>query len=471
MSNNQHIAIIGAGPGGYTAAFLAADLGFSVTLIDSKINPGGVCLFRGCIPSKALLHVTKVLSQAKDAKDLGIEFSEPKIDLNKIRSWKNSVVTKLTGGLGTLSKHRKINFIQGEASFVDSKSIEILKPGNTKETITFDHVIIATGSMPNTLPFAAKSPKIMDSKDALTLSDIPNKLLVIGGGYIGLELGSVYAKLGSNVDVVEMLPELLTGADRDLVIMLSKRLKSLFGSIKVNTKVTNIKETSSGLEVMLEDKDGKSVSEKYDKVLVAIGRKPNTVDLDLDKANIELTDKGFIKTNDKCQTNVENISAIGDVAGNPLLAHKASHEGRTTIEIIYGKDITFSPSSIPAVVYTDPEIAWCGLTETEAKDKNISVKVEKFPWAASGRAITLNRTDGMTKLIFDPESQKLLGMAIVGVEAGELIAEGALAINMGATVSDIRSTIHPHPTLSETTMEAAESFAGTCTHLYRPKKA
>ncbi len=468
-SQHSQLVVIGGGPGGYAAAFLAADLGMSVTLVDKEKNPGGVCLFRGCIPSKALLHVAKVLSESKDAKELGIEFDKPKIHLDRVRDWKNSVVTRLTSGLGQLCQQRKVNYVQGTAQFVNSTTVQI-ESLQGKNRLTFDHAILATGSFPVALPFAPKSEKILDSTTALNLESIPEKLLVVGGGYIGLELSTVYHELGSEVSVVEMLPQILMGADRDLALVLEKRIKERFKSIMTSTKVTKMIETKTGIQVTFEDKDGKTFTDEYQKVLVAIGRKPNSNNLGLEKTSVKVNPRGFVEVNLQRRTTDPHIYAIGDIAGEPMLAHKASHEGRVAVEAIAGHKVAFEPACIPAVVFTDPEIAWCGLTENEAKEKNIAVKVVKFPWAASGRAITLNRTDGLTKLIIDPESERILGVSIVGVGAGEMIAEGVIAVEMGSVAADLKLSIHPHPTLSETVMETAESFFGQSTHIYRPKK-
>lgn len=468
--SHLNVVVIGGGPGGYAAAFLAADLGMKVTLVDMEKNPGGVCLFRGCIPSKALLHVAKVLSESREAKEIGLEFQKPNINLDRVREWKTSVVERLTGGLGQLCKQRKINFVQGRATFVNSTTIKIEKSGGATEQLNFDYAVLATGSIPIKLPFQPNSPRILDSTTGLELDGVPKKLLVVGGGYIGLELGTVYCELGSEVTVVEMLPALLMGADRDLAVILEKRLKTLFHAIKVNTKVTAMEETKTGIKISFEDQDGKKSSEEYDKVLVAIGRKPVTKGLGLENTKVQLTERGFVQVNDQRRTTDPHIYAIGDIAGDPMLAHKASAEGRVAVEAIAGHRVAFEPQAIPAVVFTDPEIAWCGLTELEAKAKNIPVQVVKFPWGASGRAITLNRTDGVTKLIIDPATERVLGVAIAGVGAGEMIAEGVLAVEMGSVASDIKLSIHPHPTLSETVMESAESFFGQSTHIYRPKK-
>ena len=465
------LLIIGAGPGGYPAAFYAADLGLDVTLVDTAPNPGGVCLYRGCIPSKALLHAAKILTEAKEASEIGIEFKEPKINLDKLRSWKESVVTKLTGGLGQLRKQRKINYIQGKAHFLSSHEAEITKEDGSKEKITFEKAILATGSEPIQIPNTPKSKLIMDSTDALKLENIPKSLLLVGGGYIGLELGSVYAALGTKVSVVEMTEGLLLGADRDLVSVLEKRLKKQFNDFKFNTKVTEMKETNSKtISVSFEDKNGKTANEKFEKVLVAIGRRPNSKNLGLENTQVSIDSRGFVTVDDQRKTTDNNIYAIGDVAGGLMLAHKATHEAHVAVEAIAGKKTAFEPSAIPAVVFTDPEIAWCGLTESEAKAANRDVTVTKFPWAASGRAIALNKPEGLTKLIIDNETERVLGVAMAGPGAGEMITEGVMAIEMGAVAKDLKLAIHPHPTLSETLMECAESFLGQSTHMYRPKK-
>jgi dihydrolipoamide dehydrogenase len=462
--------VIGGGPGGYAAAFLAADLGMKVTVIDKEKNPGGVCVYRGCIPSKALLHAARVLSESKEAKEMGIDFGKPIIDIDKLRSWKNGVVDKLTGGAGQLAKVRNVKWIQGTATFMNSSTLNVEHLDGKKETISFTKAIVATGSYPIGLPFAPKSDKILDSTSALELKDVPQRLLVVGGGYIGLELGTVYCELGSQVSVVEMLPHLLMGADRDLAMILEKRIKERFSSIMLETKVTKVEETQSSVKVTFEDKDGKISSEEYDRILVAIGRKPNSKGLGLENTKIKVNERGFIEVDAQLKTADDNIYAIGDIAGDPMLAHKASHEGRVAVEAMAGHKVAFEPNAIPAVVFTDPEIAWCGLTETESKKQGKIVKVVKFPWGASGRAITLNRTDGLTKLIIDPSTERILGMAVVGVGAGELISEGVLAVEMGSVAEDIKLSIHPHPTISETIMETAESFFGTATHFYKPKK-
>ena len=471
MTESIKIAVVGAGPGGYAAAFLAADLGMTVTLIDPEINPGGVCLYRGCIPSKSLLHVSKLLEESEQAKNWGIEFAAPKIDLARLRSWKEGVVKKLTGGLGILAKQRKVTYIQGRAAFENSTTLRVTKSDGTQETLSVDRIVIATGSRPAIIPaLKLDTPRIMDSTGALNLEDIPGTLLVVGGGYIGLELGSVYATLGTRVTVVEMLSGLLPGADRDLVLPLHKRLEKLFDGILLNTTVAAVKDEGSGIRATLKAQDGTSQEKVFDRVLVSVGRKPNSEISGLEKTQVKVGPRGFIQVNKQLQTDDPAISAIGDVVGEPMLAHKATHEGRTAIEAIAGQKVAFEPSAIPAVVFTDPEIAWCGLTETEAQKENREIKTAKFPWAASGRAITIDRPEGMTKLIFDPHTERVLGVGIVGAGAGELIAEGVLAIEMAAVAHDVAATIHPHPTLSETVMNAAEVFFGTSTDIYRPKR-
>ena len=472
MTDSQvNIAIVGGGPGGYAAAFLAADLGMTVTLIDPEVNPGGVCLYRGCIPSKALLHVAKLLEESHQAKDWGIEFSAPKIDLARLRSWKEGVVKKLTGGLGILSKQRKVKYVQGRAAFENSTTVRIAKADGSEETLTFDRIVLATGSRPAIVPsLKIDSPRMMDSTGALNLEDIPGTLLVVGGGYIGLELGSVYAALGTRVTVVEMLPGLLPGADRDLVLPLHKRLEKLFETILLNTTVAAVKDEGAGIRATFEGPEVKEREKVFDRVLVSVGRKPNSEIPGLEKTQVKLGPKGFVQVNKQLQTEDPSIYAIGDLVGEPMLAHKASHEGRTAVEAIAGHKVAFEPHAIPAVVFTDPEVAWCGLTETQAQKENRDIKVAKFPWAASGRAITLDRPEGMTKLLIDPQTERVLGVGIVGVGAGELIAEGVVAIEMAALAKDVALSIHPHPTLSETLMEAAEVFFGTSTDIYRPKR-
>jgi dihydrolipoamide dehydrogenase len=470
-SKKTQIAVIGGGPGGYPAAFLAADLGLQVTLIDNEANPGGVCLYRGCIPSKALLHAARVITEAKEASNWGIGFSEPVIDIDKLRSWKDNVVQKMTGGLGQLSKHRRINYIQGHAKFSDKNTIEIQNQ-NGSELLGFENAIIATGSRPANLPnLSIDSRRILDSTTGLELPDVPKNMLIVGGGYIGLELGTVYAALGTKVSVVEMTSGLMPGVDRDLVLVLSKRLEKIFDSIMLDTRVVDMSEEKSGIRVKLEGSKVKSSEQIFDKALVSVGRRPNSENLGLENTRVKTDSKGFIQVDEQRRTSEPTIFAIGDVAGEPMLAHKATHEGRVAAEVIAGHNVAFEPNAIPAVVFTDPEIAWCGLTETNAKMENRPVKIARFPWGASGRATTLDRNDGVTKLIVDPDTEQILGVGIVGTGAGELIAEGVLAVEMGANVSDLELTIHPHPTLSETIMEAAEVFFGESTHVYKPKKS
>jgi dihydrolipoamide dehydrogenase len=468
---NLHIAVMGAGPGGYAAAFLAADLGMSVTLIDPEVNPGGVCLYRGCIPSKALLHVADLVDESQQARNWGVEYAPPHIDIPRLRSWKEGVVRKLTQGLGQLSKLRKIRYIQGHAGFENSSTLRVRHTDGAEESLGFDRIIIATGSRPAMVPgLKLDSPRMLDSTSALELSEVPARLLVIGGGYIGLELGTVYAALGSKVSLVEMTSGLLPGADRDLVLPLSKRIEKSFSSILLNTTVNAIEEEPEGLRVTLA---GPAVEERvkvFDRVLASVGRKPNSEIPGLDKTRIKVGERGFIQVNPQLRTDDPAIYAIGDVVGEPMLAHKASHQGRTAVEAIMGQKVAFEPNAIPAVVFTDPEIAWCGLSETQAQNEGRQIKVTRFSWAASGRAMTLDRPEGMTKLILDPQTERVLGAGIVGVSAGEMISEAVVAIEMGATAEDLARSIHPHPTLSETLMESAEVAFGTSTHLYRPKR-
>ena len=469
MAQTTQIAVLGAGPGGYAAAFYAADLGMQVTLIDEEKNPGGVCLYRGCIPSKALLHVAKVIDEASHASKWGVAFAKPSIDVNQLRAYKQGVVDKLTAGVGSVAKLRKVNFVQGRATLTGPKSLTVTASGRDTE-IQFEHLILATGSHPTKIPsLALDSPRMMDSTSALELPDVPKSLLVVGGGYIGLELGTVYATLGSKVSVVEMTSGLLPGADRDLVQPLEKRLKSLFAAIMLNTKVVKVAEDTNGIRVTFEGE----VAEKeqvFDRVLVAIGRRPNSKVPGLEKTRVKINPQGFIDTDPQRRTAEPTIFAIGDVAGEPMLAHKASHEARVAVEAIAGHKAVFEPQAIPAVVFTDPEIAWCGLTEAQAKEQNIEVDVAKFPWGALSRAITVDRPEGLTKLVLEKSTGRVLGVGISGSGAGELIAEGVLAIEMGASAEDLKLVIHPHPTLSESVMESAEVFFGQSTHVFKPKK-
>ncbi len=461
--NKRQLIIIGGGPGGYTAAFKAADLGMKVTLIDPEKNPGGVCLYRGCIPSKALLHVAKLRKEAEEASAWGLTYQQPEIDLDKMRDWKNQVIKKLTGGLGQLASARKVEHIQGHASFVDAHTLEV-KSKNKKRTISFEHCIIATGSSATVLPgMEPDGDQILSAEHALDLQDIPRRMLVVGGGYIGLEMGSVYAGLGTEVTVAEMTDGLMPGADRDLVKVLKKRLDKLFDDILLNTKVQDVKKSKKNVKVTLSTPDGES-TQTFDKILVAAGRKPNTSGFGLETLDVKITEQGFIAVDAELRTSMPHILAIGDVTGQPMLAHKASHEGAVAASILAGKPAAYEPRAIPAVVYTDPEVAWCGLSEAEAKQQGYSVKISKFPWSASGRAATFGRNDGLTKLIFDKSSGRLLGAGIVGKDAGDLIAENVLAIEMAAVATDLAESIHPHPSLSETIMEAAEAFHGKATH-------
>ena len=466
-----HLAVIGGGPGGYAAAFLAADLGLEVTLIDPEINPGGVCLYRGCIPSKALLHAAKVIDEAREAKAWGLNFSGLKIKHARLRDWKNEVVARLTGGLGQLVKQRKINYIEATAVFQDRRTLAVKAVDGGQRSLAFEYAIIATGSDAARIPqFELDSDRLLDATAALDLKEIPKKLLVIGGGYIGLELGTVYAALGTKVTVVEMTAGLLPGADRDLVRILQKRLANRMTSILMQTTVKSLNVQKNGIKATLEGPDIDQKTRIFDKVLLAVGRCPNSAGLGLANTSIEVDGRGFIKVDAQRRTAEKHIFAIGDVAGEPMLAHKASHEGRVAAEVIAGRQVVYEPAAIPAVVFTDPEIAWVGLTEKEAADRGIAHKVVRFPWAASGRAATLDRDDGLTKLVIDPQSERIIGMGIAGSGAGEMIAEGALAIEMGANVTDMGLTIHPHPTLTETIMEAADLFHGTATHFFQSKR-
>jgi dihydrolipoamide dehydrogenase len=475
-TSSVQVVVVGAGPGGYAAAFLAADLGLSVALVDPEANPGGVCVYRGCIPSKTLLHVANLLTESRHAKAWGVEFAEPKIDLAKLRGFKDNVVKRLTGGTGQLVKVRKVQYVQGLAEILDPHTLKVkLGSGQAgEEIIRFDHAILATGSTPAVPPsLKVDDPRVMDSTGALDLPDIPKSLLVVGGGYIGLELGSVYAALGSAVTVVEMTPGLLPGADRDLVDILAKRVNESMKAVWLNTRVVEMKAGPKGIAVTFDGdgvKDG-AKEQTFDRVLVAVGRRPNSRIPGLDRTRVAVNERGFISVDNQMRTDEPSIFAIGDVVGEPMLAHKASHEGRVAVEVIAGENVAFDARAIPAVVFTDPEIAWCGLTEAQAAKEGRTVTVAKFPWAASGRAITIDRVDGLTKLILDPETERILGVGLVGAGAGELIAEGVLAIEMGANATDLKLTIHAHPTLSETMMESAEVFFGQATHVYRPKKS
>jgi len=470
-----HVAVLGGGPGGYAAAFHAADHGMKVTLIDADPEPGGVCLHRGCIPSKALLHIAKLLQEAKEAEHWGVKFGPPQIDLARIRDFKIGVVKKLTGGIAQLAKARGVTLIRAIGKFADSKTLTLSAVPDHKgetppEKITFDKCIVATGSLPAVPPaFRLNDPRVMDSTGALELADIPKKLLVVGGGYIGLEMGSVYAALGSKVTVVELTDTLLLGADRDLVRPLQKRLEGLFDAILMKTKVAGLELSKEGVIARLEGEGG-TKNETFDRVLVSIGRRPNSQNIGIENTKVKVSDKGFLQVDKRMATSDPNIFAIGDIAGEPMLAHKATKEGKVAVEAIAGEPSEFDNIAIPAVVFTDPEVAWCGLTETQAQAEGRTVNVMRFPWAASGRAQTIGRTEGVTKLIIDPETERVLGVGICGPGAGELIAEGVLAVETAAVAEDLAHTIHAHPTLSETFMESAEMSGGQATHVYRPAK-
>jgi dihydrolipoamide dehydrogenase len=473
MPIKADVVVIGAGPGGYAAAFYAADLGMQVALVDPAPNPGGVCLYRGCIPSKALLHVAKIIEEAQHADAWGVSFGPPKIEIDKVRAFKEKVVGQLTGGVGQVGRLRKINYVEGMATFKGPRSLEVTRTDGSTDTVEFGHAVIATGSRPATVPgLSIDSPRVMDSTAALDLPDIPTSLLVVGGGYIGLELGTVYSALGSKVTVVEMTDGLLPGADRDLVNILAKRVETMFEAVLLKTKVVGMQASDDAVTVTFEGNlpEGMAREQTFDRVLVSIGRKPNSAVPGLETTGVVVNSRGFIEVDEARRTAEPTIYAIGDVVGDPMLAHKASHEARVAIDSIHGEKVAFEPLAIPAVVFTDPEIAWCGLTEADAAKQGREVTVTRFPWAASGRAITLDRTDGMTKLIIDPKTQRILGVGLVGPGAGELISEGVLAVEMGANASDLRMTIHPHPTLSETLMESAEVFFGQATHVFKPRR-
>jgi dihydrolipoamide dehydrogenase len=470
---HSQVVVLGGGPGGYAAAFLAADLGMEVTLVEREPRLGGVCLLRGCIPSKALLHVAKVIGEAKEMGEWGVEFAKPKLNVDAMRARKEKVIATLTGGLGQLAKRRKVNVIQARGWFENSTTLRLERldePGKTEE-LTFDRCILATGSRPVKIPiFDLPTDRVMDSTGALNLVDIPESLLVVGGGYIGLEMGTVYAELGSKVTVVELTDGLLPGADRDLVKPLAARLEKLFSSILLGTKVVALADKKDHIEVKLQNADGSNERvEKFSRVLVSVGRRPNSDGIGLENTKVKIDKRGFVETDDQQQTDDENILAIGDIAGEPMLAHKAAHQGKVAVEVIHGEPAVFEPQAIPAVVFTDPEIAWAGLTEEQAKREGREFEVIRYPWAASGRAVSLGRTEGLTKFLIDPETERILGIGLVGAGAGELVAEGVLAIEMGCTARDVGDSIHPHPTLSETVAFAAEAFLGTVTEIYRPR--
>jgi len=469
-THETEVVVLGSGPGGYTAAFRAADLGKKVVLIERYSTLGGVCLNVGCIPSKALLHTAKVITDAEETAEHGVTFGAPKIDLEKIRHWKaNDVVGKLTQGLGAMAKQRQVTVIQGVGEFTSSHQIKVTKADGQIETIGFEYCIIAAGSQSTKFPGIQEDPRIMDSTGALELKDIPKRLLIVGGGIIGLEMGTVYDALGSRVSVVELSDGLMQGCDRDLVRPLQKRMEQRFEKIMLNTKVSTIEPKADGIHVTFEF-EGKSELQSYDRVLIAIGRRPNGKAIKAELAGVNVTDQGFIPANKQMRTNVSHIFAIGDIVGQPMLAHKATHEGKVAAEVIAGHKVEFQAIAIPYVAYTDPEVAWAGMTETEAKKQNIEIEKASFPWAASGRALAMNRSEGTTKLIFDKETHRLIGAGITGINAGELISETVLAIEMGADAHDLGLTIHPHPTLSETVCFAAEVKEGTITDLYIKKR-
>ncbi len=466
----KDLVVIGAGPGGYPAAFLAADKGLNVTLIDKEQNPGGVCLYRGCIPTKTLLHVCEIIKEAKKSSSFGVTFSKPEIELNKLRMWKDQVVKKMVSGLGQLAKKRNIEYIQGEARFLDSQSV-VIKDGSKEKKIEFENCIIATGSSPASLPNSSvSSSSLMYSKEGLEILEIPDNLLVIGGGYIGLEMGTIYTALGSKVSVVEMMDQILPGCDKDLVRTYSMTARKSFSSIMVSTMVTDMEEIDDKIKVSLKSKDETIETMIFDKVLVSIGRIPNSKGVGLENTGVTIDEKGFIKVDAQRKTAESNIYAIGDVVGGVMLAHKATHEAKSAVESIFGNNRPFNPRAIPAVLFTDPEVAWCGLTEEQAKDNGKNIKVVKFPWGASGRASSLGRMDGVTKLIIDPDTEIILGVGLTGPGAGELISEGAVCIENKLKASQIADTIHPHPTLSETLMEAADVFYNSCIHIYNPAR-
>jgi dihydrolipoamide dehydrogenase len=461
------LAVIGAGPGGYAAAFLAADKGMKVALIDASEKLGGSCLLVGCIPSKALLHIAKVITDTRDSDHFGVRFGPPQVDIAKVRAYWMNIVDNLSKNLSELAKRRKVNVIRARATFADSHTLQV----DNGSRLRFKNCIVAVGSSPVQLPaLKLDSPRVMDSTGALRLEDLPASLLVVGGGYIGLELGYVYAALGSKVTVVELTDGLLPGVDRDLVRPLQGRLTPLFHKIHLSTKVTRLETTSKGIKASLEGEEVEDKQPLFDRVLMAVGRRPSTQGLGLEKTKAQLDEKGFIRVNGQRRTTDNAIFAIGDVAGEPMLAHKASHEGKVAVEVIAGEPTIFDSQAIPAVVFTDPEIAWCGLTETEARRQKREVKVARFPWAASGRAATLERTEGLTKLILDPETDRVLGVGLVGTGAGELIGEGVLAVEMAAAARDLSLIIHAHPTLTETLGEAADTIYGTATHIIRKQK-
>ncbi|MBU1481308.1 MAG: dihydrolipoyl dehydrogenase [Gammaproteobacteria bacterium] len=467
---HSEVVVLGAGPGGYTAAFRAADLGKQVVLIEKESALGGVCLNVGCIPSKALLHVAKVINESEEVSHHGVTFAKPKIDIDAIRTWKESVVSKLTGGLAGLAKQRKVQVVRGTAKFTSPNSLAVQTEEGEK-VITFDNAIVAAGSSVARIPgFPYDDPRMIDSTGALALKDVPKRMLVIGGGIIGLEMATVYNALGSKISVVELMDQIMPGADKDMVKPLHTRIAKRYEAIMLKTKVTKIEATKAGLKVSFEGEQAPAEAQVYDKVLMAVGRRPNGREIAAEAAGLTVNERGFIPVDKQQRTNVPHIFAIGDIVGDPMLAHKAVHEGKVAAENIAGHKSFFEPLTIPSVAYTDPEVAWMGLTETQAKMQGVAYEKAAFPWAASGRALSIAREEGATKVLLDPKSRRILGMGIVGVNAGELIAEGVLALEMGADMEDIGLTIHPHPTLSETLCFAAEMAEGTITDIMAPKK-
>lgn len=465
------VVVLGGGPGGYAAAFLAADLGMQVAIIERDERLGGTCLLRGCIPSKALLHVGRVLSEAREMEEWGIHFTKPNVDIDALRARKDKVISALTGGLAQLARRRNVTLIRGTARFTGSTTLAVasVEPGGISQTITFEHCILASGSRPSRIPaFDIGSPRVMDSTGALELADVPESLLVVGGGYIGLEMGTVYAELGSKVSVVELTDTLLPGADRDLVKPLQKRIEGLFSAIMLRTKVVKLEDTGTAVRASFEGPDGPTVQE-FSRVLVAVGRRPNSDGLGLENTKAVVSPKGFVEVDGQQRTADPHLFAIGDVCGEPMLAHRASHQGKVAVEALHGEPALFAPRAIPAVVFTDPEIAWAGLTENDLALSGQTVEISRYPWIASGRAHALGRTDGLTKILVDPETDTVLGVGIVGTGAGELIAEGVLAIEMGCSARDLMEAIHPHPTLGETLAFSAENYFGLATEIYRPK--
>ena len=464
------VLVLGSGPGGYTAAFRAADLGRQVVLVERYEQIGGVCLNVGCIPSKTLLHAAKIIVEAKEMDAHGISFRKPSIDLDKLREWKNGIISQLTGGLKNMAKQRNVTIVNGFGEFIDSNHLHVTDKNEKITTIKFSNAVIAAGSRPVKLPFLPDDPRIIDSTGSLELASIPKNLLVIGGGIIGLEMATVYHALGSRINIVEMLDGLMAGADRDLVRPFQKRIAKQYDNIWLETRVTEVEALKKGLRVHFEGKNSPDKPQMYDCILSSVGRVPNGLNIGAEKAGVEVDEKGFISTDSQMRTNVSHIFAIGDLAGQPMLAHKASHEAKVAAEVISGMKSFFDARAVPSVAYTDPEVAWTGITEEEAKTQGIAYGKGSFPWAASGRSLSIGRTEGMTKVIFEEDSKRVIGLGIVGPNAGDLIAEGTLAIEMGCDANDIGSTIHPHPTLSETVAFAAEAYEGTITDLYIPGK-